>query len=231
MGGEEKKEERTLQVLFNAPCISLELREKDLIVEFIMLVFRVEMNMFSEGRMTVNVGAKNFFMLHNEENGRFGTTKEVMCGHIGCRKVIRVDDGMYSNLVREIEKRNKKLAKNNFNIDVEMFPCGDMFVNIILSEVKMYVKTATCLAMSKFFIEGLKNLDKQKRRFYFPEGASLEESVIVVKQRPPKPQQPSTMKVTFGLTKSLIIMEMRTRSDNCIAIEAEFAASYQDTGI
>ena len=39
------------------------------------------------------------------------------------------------------------------------------------------------------------------------------------------------MKVTFSLTKSLIIMEMRTRSENCIAIDPEFAASYEARGI
>ena len=95
-------------MVFNAPCISLELREDadSLIVEFIMLVFRVEMNMYSHGRMTVMIGARNFFMLHNEENGRQGITKEVMCGHIACRKVIKVDDGMYTNLIVEIESRN-----------------------------------------------------------------------------------------------------------------------------
>ena len=34
-----------------------------------------------------------------------------------------------------------------------------MNVNIILSELKMYVKTAACLAMSNFFIAGLEHLD------------------------------------------------------------------------
>ena len=120
-------------------------REDELIVEFVMVNFLYEMEMYSNDAMQIRMFANNFFMFYDEQplndgpvfSNAVAVTKKVLLGHHNTMNEVVIDEKFYEILMNQETTDGHDL----FTFVMETTKEGDSKIVVSLSELKFNVNT------------------------------------------------------------------------------------------